>query len=140
MAELPTEEARAAAKRLFDAASGSGAALAWGSNGVSIRQKCSLWTSPVTVAWLFPPGRWGWGRTHDFSFGAGVFAGYTPPPPERLLSLLHEWAAQFRDDSFTADASSHGIEAWAVRPDDAMKHIDLLEERLRKVLADLAAL
>lgn len=140
MAELPTEEARAAAKRLFDAAAGSGAALAWGSNGVSIRRKCSIWDKPVTVAWFFPPGKMGWMNTRDFSFGAGIFAGYDPPPPDRLLSLLDGWAEQFRADSFTADASSEGVKAWAVRPGDVVKHIDLLEERLRKVLADLAAL
>ena len=139
--ELPTGEARTAADRLFNVARDNGATFEWGPSGVSIRGRCSRWQQPITVAWLYPPSKagMGWMRTRDFTFGVGILDYENPAPEEGLRTILQGWADQFRDDSFTADVSSKGVKAWAIHPDDMVNHIDLLAERLERVLSDLQA-
>ena len=128
---------RDAATRLLEAARASGAVFEWGSRGVSIRGRCPVWKQPVTVAWLYPTSA-GWARTRHFSFGSGI-VDYPDLPPE-LHSLVRRYVARFSDDSFVQDASSQGVMAWSVEPEDAALHIDLLEERLRTILKELAEL
>ena len=131
-------EVRDAARQLIDRSRAAGASFEPGSLGTSIRVQCRLWGQPVTVAWLFP-SEVGWMRTKHFTFGAGILD-YDPPPPVALREALLQYARQFEDDPYTRDASSQGVVAWYVEPADAAKHIDVLTERLDKVLSDLKAL
>ena len=134
-------EVRGAAARLLDVAEGTGATLGWFPRAVSIRAKCSRWQQPFTVSWLYTPsleGR-GWMRTREFSFGVGILD-HDPGPDEELRGILQGWAESFRDDPFTNDASSKGVDAWWVDYAAAAQNIDLLAERLTTVLADLKAL
>ena len=135
-------ESRDAANRLFEVAQESRATFGWGPSGVSIRGQCSRWRQPVTVAWLYPPSKAGegWMRTRDFTFGAAILDNDDPVPEEELRTLLQRWADSFCEDSFTIDASSKGVTAWSVGYDDAARHIDLLADRLAKVLLELKAL
>ena len=137
-------QGRIAANRLLDAASDAGAIFEWGSQGVSIRVMCSVRTEPITLAWLYPPGiERGWMRTRNFSFGAGNGNGngrmFGMDIPSELSYLLERWCDQFESDLFTEDASSKGVVAYSVNPNEASRHIDLLEARLRKVVSDLKA-
>ena len=137
LAAFTSDKARAAAERLLDTASKSGALLYWGSTGVSIRMRCPLWNQPVTVAWLYPSSRISWSGTKSFTFGwGGPSYGY---PPE-LASLLQRWADRFAADDFTEDISNQGVIGWAAPHDAAAQHIDMLTERLAAVLSDLKSL
>ena len=78
-------------------------------------------------------------RTRDFSFGVGILD-YEPGPDEELRGVLQRWADSFREDSFTNDAQSKGVDAWSVDYLSAAQNIDLIAERLTRVLADLRAL
>ncbi len=78
-------------------------------------------------------------QTRDFSFGAAILDN-DPPPGEELRALLGGWADQFSSDDFTDDVSSKGVKAWAVGYDIAPEHVDLLEERLVKVLSELKSM
>ena len=130
------EEVRDAAARLLDTAQRAGAAMGWGSSGVSIRGRCSRWRQPVTVAWLYPGP--GWQGTQHFSFGTGLVDEDLPP---ELRSVLEGWANSFRDGEFTTtDVSGKGVSAWSVDPDTAVRHIADLEERLTGILAELGRL
>ena len=136
---------RNVADRLLRSAKEAGAVFEWGSLGVSIRVKCSMRIEPVTVAWLYPPNiERGWMRTRDFSFGAGNGDGsghtFGMDIPIELSNLLERWCDQFEGDSFTEDVSSIGAVAYCISPSQAAQHIDLLEARLREVIADLKAL
>ena len=106
--------------------------------GLSIRAKCSAWKQPISVAWLYSePGRRGWMRTRDFSFGASAFESELP---DELRAILQRWAKKFSDDDFTEDVSSKGVNAWAVTHDDAVQHQDLLVERLSTTFSELSTL
>ena len=142
LAQFTVGEVRNAAARLLDVAAQHGAAFGWGQRGgVSLRGHCSRWGQPISVAWLYSPlmEGTGWFRTSDFTFGAAILE-YDPGPDKDLRVLLEGWADTFRDDSFTADASSKGIRAWSVGYDAAVQHIDLLADRLSMVLLALKQL
>ena len=136
--EFISDEARNAAERLLDVARESGSTFGWGPSGVSIRGRCSGWPQPITVAWLYPPSKagMGWMKTRDFTFGVGILEN-DPAPEGELRTILQQWANSFRDDDFTKEASSKGVSARWVDCGTAAEHIDLLENRLSKVLSQL---
>ncbi|MXY58067.1 MAG: hypothetical protein F4Y41_17030 [Gammaproteobacteria bacterium] len=133
-------DVRGVGARLLEAARESGGEEWYqASFGVSVRVKCSLRPQPVTVAWLYSqPGRKGWMRTRDFSFGSGILD--EPGIPDELQAPLEAWTRVFATDGFAEDASSKGVKAWAVEHQAAVQHQDLLAERLRNVVRELADL
>ena len=136
------KDERRVAARLLDVAQEGGAVFEWGQRGgVSVRGRCSRWQQPITVAWLYSPAMdgTGWMRTRDFTFGTAVLD-YDPGPDEELRGILQRWADSFRDLPFVRDASSKGVDAWSVGYANAAQHIDLLTDRLAKVLSDLKSL
>ena len=139
LGRFANDSERQAAVRLFETATRAGATLAWTTRGVSIRKGCSLWPSPITIAWLYPELGTMWNRTKEFTFGAAIFD-YDPPPSDELRTCLENWANQFKDDTFTTDVSSVGVKAYSVSYADAVKHIDILEDRMRNVLEQLGEL
>lgn len=139
--ELPNEKARRVAEKLLDAAHASGASLSWRANSVTIRILCSIFQYPVTVAWLHtkPEERMMPFYFRDITFGAAIFEGYGELP-RKLRDCLDKWVNEFTQDAFIEDISGDGTKAWAVRYDDAAPHIELLTERLEKIISELRAL
>ena len=78
-------------------------------------------------------------KTREFSFGVGILE-YEPGPDAELRGVLQRWADSFRDDPFSDDASSKGVDAWSVDYAAAVQNIDSIAERLTAVLAELKAL
>ena len=142
LADFTDGAGRNAAAKLLDVARESGSSFEWGPSGVSIRGQCARWQQPITVAWLYPPSKaeMGWMRTRDFTFGAGILDYKDPAPEEELRSILLRWVESFRHEAFTTDASSKGVTAWSVGYDATVLHIDLLADRLAKVLTELKSL
>ena len=131
------DDVRAVAERLVGAASQPGGNVYYGDSGVTIQAKCSAWERPVSVAWLYPqPGK-KWMKTEEFSFGAAVL--------DRALRadlrvMLEQWVDEVSADSFVEDVSSKGVKAWAVRHEAGVQHQDVLLERLRRIISELASL
>lgn len=141
LAEFEEGAVRDAARELLDRARAAGARFEFGPSGVSIRARCAAWQHQlVSVAWLFPSGGGGWMRTRDFSFGAGIFEGYDPPPSPELREVLRRYATPFASDPWAHDSSSKGVIASRVAPEDAAEHIETLASRVETVLGELAAL
>ena len=137
-------QVRNATEQLLNVANSAGASTYLGTRGVSIRARCPLHDQDITVAWIFPPSLGGWMSVRDFSFGAGNGNSNRGPfgmemRPE-LENMLHKWCNQFKEDAFTDDASSEGVIAYRVNPEQAVNHLDLLETRLATVIDDLANL
>ena len=131
-------EVRGVAERLLDTAVQSGADIYYGARyGVSVRARCSVWPRPITIAWLYSqPGK-GWMRTRDFSFGAAI---YDYEHPEEVRVILERWVDEVSADRFAEDVSSKGVKAWAIRHQAGVQHHDVLVERLRRIISELAAL
>ena len=136
---FPVGAVRSAAQQIVDCARDAGATFEPGPRGFSIRGSCQLWSQPVTVAWLYP-SEIAWMRTQHFSFGAAIFSGYDPPAPTALRELLLRYAKQFEHDPYANDASSQGVVAWYIEPEATVQHVDVLVERLERVLAELRGL
>ena len=140
LSQLPGQQIREAAGRLLEVANHSRARLEWGHAGVSVRGRTPAWRSPVTVAWLYPPGV-SISISGTFTFGAGNFyPDFFDNLPTRLREVLENWVNQFAEDPYASDVSSTGFKAWAITHEDAAANIDALAERLDKVLTELAAL
>ena len=144
LSEFDNDEVRDAARRLLYVANTPDASLSFGTRGVSIRAHCSLYSQPLTVAWIYPPSGGSWMKVKDFSFGAGNGTGngrmFGMDLREELEEHLKSWADEFSDDAFAEDVSSQGVVAYSVKPEEAAKHICLLEFRLKEVIGRLASL
>ena len=134
------DKARNVVERLLGVAREQGGFPEWGSSGVSIRARCKLWPYPVTVAWLFPPEVSGWMGFRNVTLGAAIFTGYDPPPGEELSDTLVRWINQFSDDKFAKRLSKDWGNFWEIDYASAVQNLDLLEDRLAKVLSELRSL
>lgn len=69
LSQITNETYRTMLKRLLDEAAGLGYGSQPGSTGLSLKLKVPGHASPVSVLWLFPPGRSGWLGLRDVSLG-----------------------------------------------------------------------
>ncbi|MCY4239954.1 MAG: hypothetical protein OXC93_16680 [Rhodospirillaceae bacterium] len=131
-----SKEASNVANRLLEAAEQSGAYVYYGNVGVSIRVNCPARQQPITVAWLYPHPCIGWMRARDFSFGASIRDEDLP----ELRVKLEQWVDQFAEDNFTEDVSSSDTKAWAVSHDAAVRHEQVLTDRLGSIISELKSM
>ena len=75
--------------------------------------------------------------TRDFSFGVAV---YDHVLPDELQATLQWWIEEVSADNFAENVSSKGVMAWAVRHEASVQHQDVLVERLRRIISELASL
>lgn len=132
------ESAKSVAERLLGAATESGAVLAWGTSGLSIRMRCSARREPVTVCWMYPPSVVGWMGLRDISLGEAVCDDSWPSPGSPLRVLLDEWVHQVSGVGFAKYSGKWRI--WTVDYDTAADHVGWLEGRLGEVLERLKKL
>lgn len=138
-AQMPDDAVRQAAQRLMDLTEKGGGAVTFGDSSVSLRCNCPAWAKPLTVAWIYPvSGRGGWLSTQDFTFGMTNWDKDKQPP--QLVEILETWAAQFENDPFSNRIPVKPISARWVSHRDAAANIDLLAERLERVLGELREL
>ena len=131
------DDVRGVAERLMDAASQPGGDIYYGDSGVTIRAKCSAWPRPITVAWVYPqPGK-KWMNSEECSFGTAVL---DDALPEDLRAMLERWVDEVSADSFADVVSSDAVKAWVVRYRVGVQHQDVLVERLRRIISELASL
>jgi TIR domain len=83
---LDDDTYREALRRLFDVASSVGMTFEWGSVGTSIRLHTPDRMEPLTVAWVFPPGRRGWSGLRDLTLGYDAGSASQTPSVQEALS------------------------------------------------------
>ena len=137
---MPSPDVREAANLLLKVPETRNASLYWGNAGVTIRCHTPSRRSPVAVAWLYPPGV-NIRLSGNCCFGAGNWSpNFFESLPTNLREVLENWADLLADDIFVHDVSSPGSKVWAITLEDAAANIDVLANRLDKVLSDLRAL
>ena len=72
----------------------------------------------------------------DFTFGYSL-SGDVPP---ELSELIERWSSPFRSDEFASDVSGDWGIGWKVSASDAAMHVEMLADRLERVLTDLRQL
>ena len=134
------QQIQQALARLFEIARQHKARLGGMRGGVSIRAFCPAARYP-RVAWLNAPDTPGWLGVEGFIFGHGNgYKDYFDNVSPILREKLDVWVAQFSQDAFATDATQTGIRAYAISHQDAAANIDLLAERLERVLRELREL
>ena len=132
------EQAKKLAERLVSIAIEEGGEVYYGATGVSIRVRCSLWDTPLSIAWLYPEKDRGWNKTREFSFGCAVLD--ENELPESLRSLLESWSNEFAADDFTEDVSSLGVKAWMIVHEQAVEYEKILVSRLIRIIHETSVL
>ena len=141
--QMPSLTVRQAAQCLIDLTKEKGGIVYPGSTSFSIRYISPAFKHPISLAWINPiPDYSGWMGTKNFTFGAYDFHDYEPNdrPPGKVVNILQLWADQFSGDSFVSKFLSKGFNAWVVSHDDLAANVDIIAERLGKVLDELQSL
>lgn len=136
---IENKGARETANRLIDTAEHSGALVKYRKTTATIRVKSPAWPRPVTLAWLYlESATTGRMRAYtDFVFGTDIL---DQRPPAELHALLERWTDLFSEDEFAQDVSGKGHKSWAISHNTVLDQQDLLAERLRKIIPELASL
>ena len=135
--QFSDEEVREAAAKLLGVVTRT--ELGWGEHHrVTVRAHCPSRHRYISIAWLYTPqmeSSGGFGT--NFTFGA---LNSDLGQDKELRAVLERWVGGFEKDPFTTRASSNEVTAWSVGHEAAVQHIDLLADRLSKVLEDLKQL
>lgn len=138
---FPEGPQRQAVVDLVETARSAGATLEYGPNGVSIRVRTAVQRPPVSIAWIFGPGRTGWMRTRDLSFGGGLFNAewYSSLDPQ-LVPLLQSYVDELAARGIGEEVRSKDALARALTAEQALPRLDELKTILVDIIRRLAAL
>jgi len=128
---------RDAVKSVIDLARAAGASFEPGPSGTSIRVRSPRKSQPITIAWIFAPGKPTWLKTQQITFGHGL--DYDSTDPE-IRSIVDDYVAAFETDPETGDASSKGVRARWMTPAHAFRQLPEIQNRLSGVARALSAL
>ena len=138
---------REAVGRLLEVARQHRAGFNWSPGGVSIRAYCPSFKNNQSVAWLYAPGASGFMGIGEVNFGAGNglgpivgLEGFFENLPQGVREVLENWIGEFSNDDFVTQVEQKGIKAWHIPHTAAAANIDLLAERLGRVLRELREL
>ena len=134
---FPEGTDREVVTKLVKVATDGGASFEPGPSGMSIRARTPAQRQPVTVAWIFAPGKGGWQRTRDITLGHGLDYPSTPPD---LRAALEEYFQKLVSADVGSDASSKGVHARWLTPAQAAERLPQLAALLVRVIADLGSL
>jgi len=116
-------------QEFFETCHGLGYRFEWGSSGVSIRMPTTDRPEPLTVAWIFVPGKSGWMGLTDVNFGYDPWsANQTPSAAEALAEYIN--VAGALSGATAAKAKNLKDSAWHLSPSDAVAQQDSLKELL----------
>ena len=138
---FPDPQVQQAAARLFEVARKHGAVRRATNRSVTVNARCAASNNPLAVAWFFEPGAKNWVGHEGFLFGAGNSAqGFFESLRDDVRQLLESWTDQFDGHPAAVGFAATGLKGYAFTHQAAAANIDLLAERLDKVLTDLAEL
>ena len=109
--------------------------MEWGSAGVSIRIATPDRPEPLTIGWIFPPGRLGWMNLTDLSLGYDPWSANHHPS---IQDALATYLGQLSQLSGAKPATTKNLKNTVFRltPEVGMEHhktiVNMLAELARK--------
>lgn len=134
---FPDGPEREVVAKIIQAATALGASFEPGPSGTSIRTRTPSQQQPVTIAWIYAPGKVPWMKTREITFGHGLDYDKTNPV---LRAALERYYNRLIDAGIGSDASSKGVHARWVTPMAAATHLDKLLELMTSVVTELSDL
>lgn len=123
---------QAALHQLFDVCRGLDLRFEWGSLGVSIRLPTTDRPEPLTVGWLYPPGRLGWMNLSDLTLGFDSSSADRHPS---IRTALEEYLSTVRALEGVDGVKSKNLQntAYRIPPGVLVRH----GAQITEILADL---
>ena len=126
--------------QLLEVARKNRARFNWSNNGVSIRARCPAFRRQ-SIAWIYAPGQVGFMNVGGVVIGAGNgLHGFFDELPPNLTEVLDKWVNEFAQNEFAVKVEQTGIRAWQMTHQAAAQNIDLICDRLDRVLKELSEL
>jgi len=129
-------EIRPVSERFLQVARQYDARCNWLKDAVNINFQCVSPKESIRIARLCIPGITGWGVAEGFFLGINE----NKELPPNLQEVLGKWHNEFSTDEFAKPISGLGCKAYAISHQDAAANIELLAERLERVLRELREL
>ena len=138
---FPDPQVQQAAASLFAVARKHKAVFRATNRSMTVNARCAASNNPLAVAWFFEPEAKNWVGQEGFQFGAGnSIQGFFESLRDDVRQLLESWTDQVGEYPGATKFSGLSLKGYAFTHQAAAANIDLLADRLDKVLTDLAAL
>lgn len=128
--QVHDEQYRAAVRELFEVCRGLGLRSEWGAVGASIRVSTADRAEPLTIAWLFPPGRVGWLGLTDLTMGFDPASAKSCPSARPALD---EYVAAVGRLTDIEQAKPQSLSGYRLSPEVAMSS----QHEIAEILAEL---
>ena len=132
--QIEDESYREAVRELLEACRGLGLRFEWGSIGLSVRVPTADRREPLTVAWLYPPGRAGWMGLTDLTLGYDPSSAKATPS---AMSALEEYVKTIGTMPGAERAKPEWLQGHRLAPDSVIslqnKVVEALAELVRQV-------
>ena len=138
---FPDPRVQQAAASLFAVARKHKAVFRATNRSMTVNARCAASNNPLAVAWFFEPEAKNWVGQEGFQFGSGNSTqGFFESLRDDVRQLLESWTDQFGEYPGATKFSGLSLKGYAFTHQAVAANIDLLADRLDKVLTDLAAL
>jgi hypothetical protein len=128
------EEYRTTLREFLETCRGLGFRFEWGAAGVSVRAPTPDRPEPLTIAWLFPPGRSGWMGLTDLNLGWDRWSANHNPSIQPVLDEYLQ-SVQGLPGAESAKARNLKGTVYHLSPESAIRSFN----SVREILASLAS-
>jgi len=132
------EKYRTLLREFFETCRGLGFRFEWGTAGVSVRVPTPDRPEPLTIAWLFPPGRSGWCGLTDLNLGWDRWSANQNPSIQPVLDEYLE-SVQGLSGAESAKAKNLKGTVYHLSPDGATRNFNALREILAALVSGIGA-
>ncbi|MBI1885960.1 MAG: hypothetical protein HYS09_06570 [Chloroflexi bacterium] len=132
------EEYKSTLRELLETCRGLGLRFEWGSAGLSIRVPTPDRPEPLTVAWIFPPGRSGWMGLRDLNMGWERWSADQNPSVQRVLE---EYLEPIRALPGAESAKAKNLQGtvYHLSPENASRNFAQIREILASLVKGVSA-
>ena len=137
--EAVTDETyRTLLREFFETCRGLGFRFEWGVVGVSVRVATPDRPEPLTIAWIYPPGRSGWMGLTDLNLGWDSWSANQNPS---IQPVLDEYLQSVRGLSGAQSAKAKNLKGtvYHLSPDSASRNFNALKEILAALVSGIGA-
>ena len=136
LSQVQDEDYREVLRKLLDLCRGLGISVPWGSIGASIRVSTSDMSEPLSIGWLFPPGRKGWSGLTDITLGVDIASASMRPS---VQEAIEKYLSRIQALPGAEQTTSKGLTAFRFAPESFIEIQEEVSETLENLINDINA-
>ena len=125
------EQYRQSVQEFFGVCRALGLSFEWGTVGTSVRLQTSEATEPISIVWIFPPGKTGWYGLSDLTLGYDTASAARIPS---VLPLLEEYAQNVSALHEAVVAKPQSLNAYHLTPETLVRDIRSISDILAELV------